>query len=122
MTILHVLMQDTVVAIKQGGDKLTVSNMDESKYPTATFSVDPKQVTGPALELHILMLAAVSWTTCGLPFQLAMIRNSVRSIHGSCSVVCYQAWQLHTLPDAAEGVVIICREWILRITPGPITS
>ncbi|KAL0042031.1 hypothetical protein WJX77_001255 [Trebouxia sp. C0004] len=37
------IRQDTVVAIKQGGDDLTISNMDETKYPTATFSIDPKQ-------------------------------------------------------------------------------
>lgn len=43
------LPQDTVVAIKQGGDNLTISNMDETKYPTATFSVDPKQVCTAAL-------------------------------------------------------------------------
>ena len=38
------MLQDTVVAIKQGGDNLTVANMDDKKYPTATFSLDPKQV------------------------------------------------------------------------------
>ena len=38
------VQQDTVVAIKQGGNDLTVSNMDDSKYPTATFGLDPKQV------------------------------------------------------------------------------
>jgi len=43
------LPQDTVVAIKQGGDNLTISNMDETKYPTATFSIDPKQVCTDAL-------------------------------------------------------------------------
>ena len=43
------LPQDTVVAIKQGGDNLTISNMDEAKYPTATFSIDPKQVCTAAL-------------------------------------------------------------------------
>ena len=43
------LPQDTVVAIKQGGDNLTISNMDETKYPTATFSIDPKQVCTAAL-------------------------------------------------------------------------
>lgn len=37
------IRQDTVVAIKQGGDNLTISNMDETQYPTATFSIDPKQ-------------------------------------------------------------------------------
>lgn len=32
------------MAIKLGGDNLTIANMDEKKYPTATFSLDPKQV------------------------------------------------------------------------------
>ena len=38
------LQQDTVVAIKQGGNELTISNMDDSKYPMVTFGLDPKQV------------------------------------------------------------------------------
>ena len=38
------VIQDTVVAIKLGGDNLTVANMDDKKYPLASFSLDPKQV------------------------------------------------------------------------------
>ena len=37
-------MQDTVVAIQKGGDKLEVGHLDPKKYPTQTFSTDPKQV------------------------------------------------------------------------------
>ena len=37
-------MQDTVVAIQKGGDKLTISHLDPEKYSTQTFSIDPKQV------------------------------------------------------------------------------
>ena len=51
---LYVFMQDTVVAIKQGGDELKICNMDEKKYPTATFSIDPKQVS------HVLACISVN--------------------------------------------------------------
>ena len=47
------LPQDTVVAIKQGGDNLTISNMDETQYPTATFSIDPKQACTAALPISV---------------------------------------------------------------------
>ena len=37
-------VQDTVVAIRRGGDSLVVSNIQGDVYPDATFSVDPNQV------------------------------------------------------------------------------
>ena len=63
-----ICLQDTVVAIKQGGDNLTVSNMDEKKYPTATFSLDPKQVLHAPLHAppHISMLTHKVITPCCL--------------------------------------------------------
>lgn len=65
------LPQDTVVAIKQGGDNLTISNMDEAKYPTATFSLDPKQVC-----------------TAALPISVSVPKNCWCSV-GSLRVYCY---------------------------------
>ena len=50
----HVL-QDTVVAIKLGGDSLTIANMDEKKYPTTNFSLDPKQVLIGLTKLHFVL-------------------------------------------------------------------
>jgi N-acetylgalactosamine kinase len=36
-------MQDTVVAIRKGGDSLALSNLEPDRYPDITFSVDPDQ-------------------------------------------------------------------------------
>ena len=49
---MHHVIQDTVVAIKLAGDNLTIANMDEKKYPTTTFSLDPKQVFLGMHNLH----------------------------------------------------------------------
>lgn len=40
----RVTLQDTVVAIRQGGDKLVVTSMHPENYPENTFSIDPDQV------------------------------------------------------------------------------
>ena len=40
----HGVWQDTVVAIRKGGNELVVGHLDPSKYATQTFSTDPKQV------------------------------------------------------------------------------
>ena len=37
------LPQDTVVAVRRGGDQLVVCNVESDKYPEKTFSVDPAQ-------------------------------------------------------------------------------
>jgi len=37
-------VQDTVVAIRKGGDQLVICNVDKDKYPEQTFSIDPAQV------------------------------------------------------------------------------
>ena len=37
-------LQDTVVAIRRGGDSLIITSMHPDKYPESTFSVDPDQV------------------------------------------------------------------------------
>ena len=37
-------VQDTVVAIRRGGDSLVVSNIQGDLYSEVTFSVDPNQV------------------------------------------------------------------------------
>lgn len=37
-------LQDTIVAIRKGGDKLVVGNLESGKYPTIEFSTDPSQV------------------------------------------------------------------------------
>lgn len=37
-------VQDTIVAIRKGGDKLVVANLESDKYPTIEFSTDPNQV------------------------------------------------------------------------------
>lgn len=36
--------QDTIVAIRRGGDKLVVANLDEAKFPVVDFNTDPSQV------------------------------------------------------------------------------
>lgn len=40
------VLQDTIVAIRKGGDKLVVSNLESDKYPTLEFSTDPNQACG----------------------------------------------------------------------------
>ena len=37
-------MQDTIVAIRKGGDKLVVGNLESDKYPSIEFGTDPHQV------------------------------------------------------------------------------
>jgi hypothetical protein len=37
-------MQDTIVGIRKGGNKLVVSNVESAKYPTIEFDTDPTQV------------------------------------------------------------------------------
>ena len=37
-------VQDTIVAIRRGGTKLTIANLDSKAYPTTEFDTDPKQV------------------------------------------------------------------------------
>jgi N-acetylgalactosamine kinase len=37
------IKQDTVVAIRKGGDKLVIGHLDPSKYATQTFSTNPQQ-------------------------------------------------------------------------------
>lgn len=39
-------LQDTVVAIRKGGTKLIVSNLDDDAYPAEEYDTDPKQVDG----------------------------------------------------------------------------
>lgn len=34
------------MAIRKGGDKLVVSNLESDKYPTLEFSTDPNQACG----------------------------------------------------------------------------
>lgn len=36
-------LQDTIVAIRKGGDKLVVGNLESDKYPTIEFGTDPNQ-------------------------------------------------------------------------------
>lgn len=38
-------LQDTVVAVRRGGDELVVCNVDAGKYPEQVFSVDPAQAS-----------------------------------------------------------------------------
>lgn len=38
-------VQDTIVAIRRGGDELVVANLESDKYPTVEFSTDPGQVS-----------------------------------------------------------------------------
>lgn len=49
------------MAIKQGGNDLTVANMDESKYPTVAFGLDPKQVLSSILPSRIDTIRASDW-------------------------------------------------------------
>lgn len=41
---LDALEQDTVVALRRGGDRLELANLDGTKYADLSFSVDPNQV------------------------------------------------------------------------------
>ena len=45
--------QDTVVAVRRGGDELVVCNVDANKYPEQRFGVDPAQVGGWRSDLVI---------------------------------------------------------------------
>jgi len=36
--------QDTVVAIRQGGDRLVITSLHPDKYPENSFGVNPSQV------------------------------------------------------------------------------
>lgn len=49
-------LQDTIVAIRKGGDKLVVGNLVSDKYPTIEFSTDPNQVGRPTACMHGLCL------------------------------------------------------------------
>lgn len=40
---LPVLLQDTIVAIRRGGDKLVVANLEAEQYPEIEFGTDPAQ-------------------------------------------------------------------------------
>lgn len=40
---LSVLLQDTIVAIRRGGDKLVVANLEAELYPDIEFGTDPAQ-------------------------------------------------------------------------------
>lgn len=40
------------MAIRKGGDKLVISNLEEAAYPTMEFSTDPKQAGGSEEEQH----------------------------------------------------------------------
>ena len=42
--------QDTVVAIRKGGERLVIANLHADAYPEASFTVDPEQV--PAVQRH----------------------------------------------------------------------
>ena len=37
--------QDTVIAIRKGGTKLSVANVESDKYPLIEFDTDPKQAS-----------------------------------------------------------------------------
>lgn len=37
-------LQDTIVAVRKGGEKLVISNLEDSTYATQTFDTDPNQV------------------------------------------------------------------------------
>lgn len=38
------IKQDTIVALRKGGDSLVISNLESAKYQDITFTVDPKQL------------------------------------------------------------------------------
>eukprot|EP00879_Flechtneria_rotunda_P021739 GHRR01022923.1.p1 GENE.GHRR01022923.1~~GHRR01022923.1.p1 ORF type:complete len:434 (+),score=135.31 GHRR01022923.1:308-1609(+) len=42
------IRQDTIVAIRKGGDNLTISHLDPDKYPTVSFGTDPAQAVDTA--------------------------------------------------------------------------
>jgi hypothetical protein len=42
-SLLRVLLQDTIVAIRRGGDKLVVANLEAEQYPEIEFGTDPAQ-------------------------------------------------------------------------------
>jgi hypothetical protein len=61
-----------VVALKKGGTKLVISNLDDEAYPPEEYDTDPKQVVGVAL-LHRLQAGstlAVSVSSRCNPRQL----------------------------------------------------
>lgn len=38
------MLQDTIVAIARGGDKLLIANLEADKYPAVEFGTDTTQV------------------------------------------------------------------------------
>lgn len=44
--------QDTIIAIRRGGDDLTIANLEADKYDTIHFSTDPAQVSRVGRLLH----------------------------------------------------------------------
>ncbi len=41
--LMFLVFQDTIVAIRVGGDKLSIANVEKDKYPVVEFSTDPAQ-------------------------------------------------------------------------------
>lgn len=54
------LLQDTIVAIRKGGDKLTVSNMDKATYKTHSFDTNPQQVSRWVVMLQSILAGTFS--------------------------------------------------------------
>jgi hypothetical protein len=64
---VHALcVQDTIVAIRKGGDKLVVVNLESDKYPTIEFSTDPNQVRLSQARLGQLALLATCIDTASI--------------------------------------------------------
>jgi hypothetical protein len=54
------MLQDTIVAIRRGGDKLVVANLEAEQYPEIEFGTDPTQARIPELLPHSYMLVSSS--------------------------------------------------------------
>jgi hypothetical protein len=65
-----VMLQDTIVAIRRGGDKLVVANLEAELYPEIEFGTDPTQARETALLARSRCwpaAAAVAAADCNAP-------------------------------------------------------
>jgi hypothetical protein len=59
------MVQDTIVAIRRGGDKLVVANLEAEQYSEIEFGTDPTQARGMELLPDIYMLLAAAGAAAG---------------------------------------------------------
>jgi hypothetical protein len=86
------------VAIRKGGDKLVVANVEADKYPTMEFSTDPAQVTNGGGRAHSAGQCAAAIVSRSPPLP----RLTVACVHapGACR---------QSTPPSTRGPTTLCR-------------